>query len=343
MAERGNERVELLLSYADSGAPLPRVVEPGRDVRVDGVARVSGRCEFWSRHPVSGKCYLSSGPFQRTTGAMYGRYSTPRGGERSASEFALDPKRRTSVKRQELDSRDDTLTSGGPVILHADVSPGVYVQQLSIRIDPTPCDLGPDRAESGPVAFSVVDPAILSGLGCTASRAEAGSCRPLPDNSVTRVEDLAAPIPFVRFHNSASPIDLGLGPGWSSNQHGRLLAPDDRGRMLLLRSDGRGEVFQRGEDGRWRGPPNTPFAVREVAEGYTVTTTTGQVEHYDRGGRLLADRDAEGRERAFAYDSAGRLIHVADAEGRRLAFDYDESGRLAVLIPPDGAPIPLAW
>ena len=151
--QRGSEALTLIVSDANSGESFGDEVPAGSDVRIDAVARVSGRCEIWSHHPVTKTCYRSSGPFERRITGMVGRHVGPTGRGGRVREFPIDAQGRTT-RVGSMDSRDDERTSDGPVILHRDVEAGEYVDTVTLRIHATPCDLLPDSL-SAQVRFRV--------------------------------------------------------------------------------------------------------------------------------------------------------------------------------------------
>lgn len=71
-------------------------------------------------------------------------------------------------------------------------------------------------------------------------------------------------------------------------------------------------------------------------QGYTYQDGSGQVEQFDKTGRLLSVTAPGGFTHNYQYDSSGRIASVSDGFGHSLTFTYDVSSRLQTVTNPAG-------
>jgi RHS repeat-associated protein len=353
--------------------PLPS--GQGINVYVDAVAQLSGYCEDLDWNGSS--CVVDpNGTWYNQISGVTGLWSRP--GEPPDNwlsiESAINPNG-TTAWVQFMDSRDDATTSGGPVTVlpsgaadsPSGMQPGIYTHRTTSNVTETPCDGPGDLSiSSGPYKAGITDTDNAKDICVDEQsdlRLDSGVARievagPLPDqggdaadrignpcsarsgNKSEREVDSPGPVlPFVRTYSSRAMYDLGLGYGWSSPYHGRILTP--LGTILnVVRTNGHAEVFTKQVDGSWLGDADTRYAITENASGFTLSHRDGRWETYGTHGLLVSESDPSGTTTTYTYDAGtGLLTTVHGPYGHQLSFAYDASEHLQTVTPPSGDPI----
>lgn len=169
----------------------------------------------------------------------------------------------------------------------------------------------------------------------------------------------AFPLRFERIYNSnrtGSNTPAPIGTGWSHTYLRRVVAfpPVNGGainRAVLYRHDGRILKFSR-SGSTWTPDPDVTERLAwqessQIALGWTVTTSTDDVEQYDAEGRLTSITTRGGYTQTLSYLDSGNLPRdevqkVTDGEGRTLTFGYT-SGLLTSVTDGAGGSISFAY
>ncbi len=166
------------------------------------------------------------------------------------------------------------------------------------------------------------------------------------------------PLRLVRSYNSRDTSSGIFGQGWSSDL-GWSVQTRPSGDAVLVRPDGRRDVYHRNADGTYSAPSGVfdALAARSTG-GFTLTTvdqrtllfgSDGLLSSYaDRNGTALSyvfTADAKhvaqisadgGRTLSFEYDAGGHLTRASDSAGRQVVYAYS-SGELVTLTDATGA------
>ena len=139
----------------------------------------------------------------------------------------------------------------------------------------------------------------------------------------------AVKLEFVRTYGSGSSADAGLGPGWS--QTGLASVTElESGEVLVVRQDGRQDLFQKTESGY--APPSGVTDVLVKNEGtFRLTTLENTVYRFDASGRIASITDDHGLKTTYAYDTNGRLSTITDPSGQTLTFSYNASNHITLV------------
>lgn len=144
-------------------------------------------------------------------------------------------------------------------------------------------------------------------------------------NFVYEKEDLSIPgkypLCFQRMYNVTDNRAGSMGIGWRHNYEIQLLILEDR--YIVLWNDGREEIFLRGEDGKPEPLFGGQDCLRVEGDGYSYLTRDQKVYCFDRNGKLLKVKGANGQSLSFSYDKYGRLIQVLNSCDSRLLYHYD--------------------
>jgi len=358
-------------------ADLPKGPLPsgyGLNVYVDATAWVSGSCDDYDWNGVS--CYLAR-TYLNTISVLNGKWSRPNEppDRWNSFEYAINPNG-TTASVTSMDSRDDTTTAGGPVTIlpsgaadsAAGVQPGTYRHRTTSNVAETPCDGSNDYfIGSSPKGTGVSDtdnqkdicpakdeedggiPELDSGVAEIEVSAGGGAdsignpCSARSGNKSEREVDSPGPVlPFVRTYSSLAMYDLGLGYGWSSPYHGRILTP--LGDLLnVVRTNGHAEVFTKQGDGSWLGDADTRYAITEDANGFVLTHRDGRKETYGLDGVLVSESDPSGNTTTYLYNASGQLESVTGPYGHQLGFAYDSDGHLQTVTTPGNLAITYAY
>ncbi len=134
------------------------------------------------------------------------------------------------------------------------------------------------------------------------------------------------PLEFTRAYSSGSSADTGLGPGWS--QTGLLTATElELGAVLLVRQDGRQDLFQKTETG-YKAPSGVTDTLAKVEGTFQLTTLQGTVYRFDESGRIASIADDHGLKTTYGYNAEGRLATITDPSAQTLTFSYDASNHI---------------
>ncbi len=142
----------------------------------------------------------------------------------------------------------------------------------------------------------------------------------------------------LRIVRSLSPVGGMFGNGWRLNWETRLLRGD--GSDVLLVDSGVVAGFIRdGESLRAAGIG----VLRLDADKATLLRDDGSEDSFDRDGRLVQRRDANGAGTTLRYDAGGLLAEVAAASGDAATFRHHESGRVTEIRLKGGAWVRYAY
>ncbi|HEX6362104.1 MAG TPA: RHS repeat domain-containing protein, partial [Albitalea sp.] len=145
----------------------------------------------------------------------------------------------------------------------------------------------------------------------------------------------------VRTYNSQGRFTDDNGDNWSVGVHAqrlRLAGPPGAAGSSIVRTDrDGGEATYAWDASRAQyvataGDGAHDTIVFDAARSRHVRTdgSTGQQEHYDAAGRLVATVDASGHATSYAYGAGGLLASVTTAAGEQTLYDY--SGRDLVQV-----------
>lgn len=134
------------------------------------------------------------------------------------------------------------------------------------------------------------------------------------------------PLEFTRAYSSGSSADTGLGPGWS--QTGLASATElASGDVLVLRPDGRQDLFEKVEGG-YESPSGVTDALAKVEGTFQLTTLEGAIYRFDESGRIASITDDHGLKTTYGYDANGRLATITDPSSQTLTFSYNSSNHI---------------
>jgi RHS repeat-associated protein len=137
----------------------------------------------------------------------------------------------------------------------------------------------------------------------------------------------AEPLEFTRAYASGSSSDTGLGSGWS--QTGLASAVElESGEVLILRQDGRQDVFQKTESG-YKAPSGVTDTLSKVEGTFQLTTLQGTVARFDSSGRIASITDSHGLKTIYGYSAEGRLSTITDPSSQTLTFGYNGSNHIS--------------
>jgi len=141
---------------------------------------------------------------------------------------------------------------------------------------------------------------------------------------------------YIQFDDTAS----GFGHGWSHSYDARIIIYNGVP-TGLLRANGYVEALRESADpehpGVFLAQSGSGRQLRAAAGvGWVVYSPSGEREHYDAAGRLLALENALSQLTIVVRNSSGRVLTVTGPFGRVLSFGYDDLGRLARIGDPDG-------
>ncbi len=136
-----------------------------------------------------------------------------------------------------------------------------------------------------------------------------------------------APLEFSRAYYSGSASDTGLGPGWS--QTGLASATElESGTVLILRQDGRQDLFYKTGEGTYKAPAGVSDQLTKVEGTFQLTTLENTVYRFDASGRIASITDDHGLKTTYAYDGNGRLATITDPSAQTLTFSYNASNHI---------------
>ncbi len=145
------------------------------------------------------------------------------------------------------------------------------------------------------------------------------------DLLLTNQSDL--PLEFSRAYASGSSSDTGLGPGWS--QTGLASVTElESGAALVLRQDGRQDLFSKTEGG-YQAPSGVTDMLARVEGAFKLSTLERTVYRFDASGRIASITDDHGLKTTYGYDANGRLATITDPSSQTLTFSYNASNHIA--------------
>ncbi|HMN46057.1 MAG TPA: DNRLRE domain-containing protein [Povalibacter sp.] len=202
------------------------------------------------------------------------------------------------------------------------------------------------------ITWWVADPRKAAGA-CAKGQMEVGNpCEIGSGNKHLLQEDYRSnsSLAFQRHYNSNYAINYQpiaydyepLGPGWTATYFQRIdyVPSSVVVAANVYRPDGKMLVFQ-GSGATFTGPPDIDERLvaqrdqNDVITGWTLTTSSDDVETYDGTGRLVSIVSRGGYAQTLQYGQDGNLSVVVDNFGRTLEFIFDQ-GRLQRLIDPAG-------
>ncbi|HEX5928969.1 MAG TPA: DUF6531 domain-containing protein [Solirubrobacterales bacterium] len=134
------------------------------------------------------------------------------------------------------------------------------------------------------------------------------------------------PLEMTRTYSSGSAADTGLGPGWS--QTGLASASElASGAVLILRQDGRQDLFLESEGG-YTAPSGVTSTLAKVEGTFQLTTLENEIYRFDASGRIASITDDHGLKTTYGYDANGRLATITDPSSQTLTFAYNASNRI---------------
>jgi RHS repeat-associated protein len=152
----------------------------------------------------------------------------------------------------------------------------------------------------------------------------------------------STPLEFVRAYSSGSSSDTGLGPGWS--QSGLASATElESGAVLVLRQDGRQDLFYKAGKGVYKAPSGVTDTLSKIEGIFQLTTLQGTVYRFDASSRIASIIDNHGLKTTYAYSAEGRLATITDPSGQTLTFTYNASNHIILIKDSTGREIKFGY
>jgi YD repeat-containing protein len=152
----------------------------------------------------------------------------------------------------------------------------------------------------------------------------------------------STPLEFVRAYSSGSSADTGLGPGWS--QTGLASATElESGAILVLRQDGRQDLFYKTTEGTYQAPSGVTDMLAKVEGTFQLTTLGKTVYRFDTSGRISSITDDHGLKTTYAYNAEGRLATITDPSAQTLTFAYNASNHITSVKDSTGREVKYAY
>ncbi|HSS94685.1 MAG TPA: right-handed parallel beta-helix repeat-containing protein [Candidatus Dormibacteraeota bacterium] len=149
------------------------------------------------------------------------------------------------------------------------------------------------------------------------------------------------PLEFSRSYSSGSAVDTGLGVGWS--QSGLASATElASGAVLIMRQDGRQDLFQKSESG-YSAPSGVTDVLAKVEGSFRLTGLDGTVLAFDSSGRIATITDDHGLVTTYGYNENGRLATITDPSSQVLTFSYNGSNHITAVKDSTGREIQFAY
>jgi RHS repeat-associated protein len=134
------------------------------------------------------------------------------------------------------------------------------------------------------------------------------------------------PLEFTRAYSSGSSADTGLGPGWSQTGLGSATELAS-GAVLILRQDGRQDLFYKIESG-YKAPPGVTGTLTKVEGAFQLTTLENTIYRFDTSGRIASITDDHSLKTTYGYDANGRLATITDPSAQTLTFSHNASNHI---------------
>ncbi|MHB8859932.1 MAG: DUF6531 domain-containing protein [Thermoleophilia bacterium] len=136
------------------------------------------------------------------------------------------------------------------------------------------------------------------------------------------------PLEFTRTYNSNDPEDHTLGRGWSFNWQ-TSVRPYPNGNVVVLRGDGRQDVYTLNTDGSYSPYPGKHDVLTRNADGTFKLVTLDQTTYNFNSDNNLASEVAQnGQAITLGYNTSKQLTQVTASDGRVLSLDYNPDGRI---------------
>ncbi|MCR5620431.1 MAG: hypothetical protein K6G18_01105, partial [Treponema sp.] len=104
------------------------------------------------------------------------------------------------------------------------------------------------------------------------------------------------------------------------------------GRLVLMKDGFIPLLFERAEDGSYRGTGAARLlAVKETAGGYALTNPDGTSQEFDSYGRLAGETDRNGNEVRIVWGADGRIEEIISPAGCSAKIQSDEAGRITAM------------
>jgi RHS repeat-associated protein len=151
----------------------------------------------------------------------------------------------------------------------------------------------------------------------------------------------AVPLEFTRTYNSGSTADTGLGVGWS--QTGLITVSElASGDALVVRQDGRQDLFQKTESG-YKAPSGVTDTLARLEGTFQLTSLEGTVYRFDSSGRIASVTDDHGLKTTYGYDANGGLATITDPSAQTLTFSYNASNHITLVKDSTGREVRFAY
>lgn len=191
------------------------------------------------------------------------------------------------------------------------------------------------------------------------------------------LEDLGGTFRIARSYNSKNPYFRSeFGKGWSSLVGENIMVLED-GRIFYSREDGKGIIFEKQEDGTYKGPEGYDYTLEAVdsielysyaeedeAEpeeatpsnavlfsdelateavepsiGWKLSQTDGTEKTFNAYGLLVTEKDRKGFKTSYAYDSSYQLREIVTPSGKVFGITQEPEGLITEIQLPDGGTI----
>ncbi len=148
-------------------------------------------------------------------------------------------------------------------------------------------------------------------------------------------------VPWDRASNSLDSLSGAFGPGWTFRYGASVAVPPD-GTVTFRDGSGGQSRFSPTAGGGYA-PADAAVTATLTARadgGFVVRSQACNDFEFDSEGRLVVERDAEGRAVTLTYDGTGRLATITDAARQALAVTWGTvaaaEGRITAVTASDG-------
>lgn len=129
------------------------------------------------------------------------------------------------------------------------------------------------------------------------------------------------PMQLQLFYNSMEQRDSVVGKGWVHNY--QVLVKFEGERTILTWTDGREDIYVKGEGEKYRNVITKKEDLTETEEGFEYETDLGVRYFFDKVGKNIGIIDTNDNQLMLGYDDAGRLTQVSSCSGEKLCFTYN--------------------
>ncbi|MHB1361440.1 MAG: DUF6531 domain-containing protein [Thermoleophilia bacterium] len=163
------------------------------------------------------------------------------------------------------------------------------------------------------------------------------------NHSDVKVPTKGVPLEFERTYNSNDQSDGDLGFGWSYNWQASA-NPLANGNVVILRGDGRQDLFTLNSDGSYSPPAGRHDTLVKNPDGtYKLTGQDQVTDTFNSSNQLVAVTAENGQTTTLAYNANKQLTTVTEPTGRTLALSYNTSNRISQITDPAGNHISFAY